>query len=54
MLKKARTGQYPTITDYADDQKLLVNTPAQAKSLLHRLKQAKRCTIRRYGYAKCT
>ena len=43
-LKKARSRQYPaeTITNaiYADDIALLVNTPAQAKSLLHSLEQA--------------
>ena len=27
-------------TDYADDQVLLANTPAQAESLLHNLEQA--------------
>ena len=40
ILKKARSGQYPleimTDTDYLT---LLVNTPAQAESLLHSLEQ---------------
>ena len=43
-LREARSRQYPTeaITDadYTDDLVLLTNTPAQAKSLLHNLKQA--------------
>ena len=43
-LVKERSGRYPaqTITDadYADDIALLANTPAQAKTLLHRLEQA--------------
>ena len=38
-----RSRQYPTQTlmdaDYTDDQALLANTPAQAESLLHNLKQ---------------
>ena len=33
-----------TDADNADDQALLANTPAQAESLLHSLKQAARCT----------
>ena len=28
------------VTDYADDQELLTNTPAQAESLLHSSEQA--------------
>ena len=44
MLEKAKSRWYPekTITgvDYADNLTLLTNTPAQAKSLLHGLKQA--------------
>ena len=40
-LKKARSRRYPaeTITgaDYIDDLTLLVNTPAQAESMLHSL-----------------
>ena len=36
---KARSRQYPTVTmtdaDYAENQVLLANTPAQAESLLH-------------------
>ena len=43
-LAKKRSRRYPTqtITDanYADDIALLANTPAQAESLLHSLKQA--------------
>ena len=43
-LAKERSRRYPTQTikdtDYADDIALLVNTPAQAKSLLHSLEQA--------------
>ena len=42
--KKARSRCYPedTLTDlnYTDDKALLVNTPAQAESLLHSLEQA--------------
>ena len=44
MLKKERSRQYPTETitdaDYTDDIVLLVNTPAQAKSLMHTFEQA--------------
>ena len=44
--KKARSRRYPaeTImdTDYADNLALLVNTPTQAKSLLHRQELAAR------------
>ena len=43
-LEKARSTRYPaqTITeaDYADEMAPLVNTPAQAESLLHSLEQA--------------
>ena len=43
-LKKKRSRRYPakTITDadYADDIAILVNTPAQAETLLHSLEQA--------------
>ena len=43
-LKKLRSRQYTAETmtnaDYSDDLTLLVNTPAQAKSLLLRLEQA--------------
>ena len=43
-LEKARSWWYPTETitdsDYADDLALLIDTPAQAESLLHSLKQA--------------
>ena len=43
-LAKARSRRYPAQTimnaDYADDIALLANTPAQAESLLHSLKQA--------------
>ena len=43
-LKKARSRWYPAQTtmdtDYADDIVLLANTPTQAESLLHSLKQA--------------
>ena len=43
-LKKISKRWYPTETmtdaDYADDLALLANTPAQAESLLHSLKQA--------------
>ena len=39
--KVAVSKRYPaeiiTDEDYADDQALLINTPAQAESLLHRL-----------------
>ena len=43
-LKKARSRRYPTQTimdaDYAYNIALLVNTPTQAKFLLHILEQA--------------
>ena len=43
-IKKARSRRYPTeiITDagHVDDIALLANTPTQAESLLHRLRQA--------------
>ena len=43
-LEKARSRRYLTQTimdaDYADDIVLLANTPTQAESLLHSLKQA--------------
>ena len=43
-LAKERSGTYPapTITDadYTDDIALLLNTPAQAETLLHSLEQA--------------
>ena len=44
MIKNTRSRQYPTeiITDadHVDDIALFQNTPAQAKTLLHSLKQA--------------
>ena len=43
-LAKERSRRYPAQTiqdaDYADDISLLVNTPAQAESLLHSLERA--------------
>ena len=48
-IKKAKNRQHPaeTITDanYVDDLALLANTPAQAKSLLHRLEHAARWSL---------
>ena len=38
--KKARSRQFPTDANYADDQALHVNTPTQAEFLLHSLEQA--------------
>ena len=47
-LTKERSRRYPTQTitdaDYADDTALLANTPAQAETLLHRLKWATAAT----------
>ena len=44
LLKKTRSGQYPTETmtdtDYTNDNMVLTNKPTQGKFLLHSLEQA--------------
>ena len=50
--REARSRQYPTETitnaDYADNLALLANTPAQAKSLLHKLKSLHELRVREF------